>query len=175
MTVRVAGDDLRGAMAFLEAEWRRYFANHPFAHFFIDERLGQLYAAEERLGRVVGYFSVLAVFIACLGLFGLASFMAERRTKEIGVRKVLGASVSGLVLLLTRDVVGYVAAAFVLAAPLAYFAAARWLAGFAYHAAVPGWTLLGAGAVVLGVAVLTVGYQAVKTARLDPARTLRYE
>ena len=132
-------------------------------------------AQEAKLSEIIQYFTFLAIFIACLGLFGLASFTAEQRTREIGVRKVLGASVGNIVLLLTRQFVWLILAANLIAWPLAYFAMNNWLQNFAYRIDF-GWSIfLIAGGAALLIALLTVGYQAVKAALTDPVKALRYE
>jgi putative ABC transport system permease protein len=124
---------------------------------------------------LLGAFSLLAILIACMGLFGLAAFTAEPRTKEIGVRKVLGASARGIALLLSKDFVKLVGIAFVLAAPLAYVATQRWLDGFAYRFDVSWPVFVLAGVAALGIALLTVSYQAIRAALADPVDSLRYE
>jgi putative ABC transport system permease protein len=173
--VRVRTDNLAGTLAGLEATWKDFIPEQPFAYTFLDADLDRLYRAEQRIGSLFAGFTALALLIACLGLFGLAAFTAERRTKEIGVRKVLGASALQVVLLLSKDFIRLVVLAFVLAAPLAYFGAARWLQNFAYRVD-PGWMLFAAvGVVVLTIALLTVSYQAYRAATADPVRTLRYE
>ena len=130
---------------------------------------------EQRIGKIFRYFTVLTVFIACLGLFGLASFMAERRTKEIGIRKVLGAGIPGIVLSLTREFARWVLVANVFAWPVAYFVSKRWLQGFAYRIDL-GWEIFVFSAVIaLIIAVATVSYQAMKAATANPIKALRYE
>ncbi|MGH7601031.1 MAG: ABC transporter permease, partial [bacterium] len=132
--------------------------------FFLDEDFDRLYRNEERLAQIFRYSSTLAILIACLGLLGLAAFAAEQRTKEIGVRKVLGATVSQIVPLLSRDFAKLVGLAFVVAAPVAYFAMNRWLQNFAYRAEINLGVFLLAGLVALGLACLTVSWQAIKAA-----------
>ena len=134
-----------------------------------------LYRADARWGQVIGYAALLAILIGCLGLFGLAAFSAEQRTKEIGVRKVLGASISGIVVLLSRDFLKLVLVAFVVAAPVAYVAMNRWLENFVYRTDVGVETFVQAGLLVLLIAMLTVSYQALKAALANPVKALRYE
>ena len=162
-------------MAGLEALWGRLAPHRPFVYTFLDESLDQQYREEEQFGQVVGLFAVLAVFVACLGLFGLAALTTRQRTKEIGLRKVLGASVSGIVVLLTKEVARLVVVAFVLAAPVIYFAMDRWLEGFAYRTEIAWWIFLAAGLGALVIAVLTVSYQAIRAAVVNPVEALRYE
>jgi putative ABC transport system permease protein len=175
LSVRIRPDDVAGALGFLEDTWRQFSPTHPFTYTFLDADFERLYQTEQKLGQIFGLFAGLALAVACLGLFGLAAFMAEQRTKEIGIRKVMGATVSNVVVLLSRDFARLVVVAFVLAAPLAYLAADRWLADFAYRVDL-GWAVFAlAGVGALLVALLTVGYQALKVALADPVHALRYE
>jgi putative ABC transport system permease protein len=175
VTVKLAGTDLPEALAFLETQWAPYLADHPFEAEFVDEGFGALYEAEQRLGQVFAAFAGLAILIACLGLFGLASFVAEQRRKEIGVRKVLGASVASVMVLLSKDFARLVLVAFAVAAPLAAFGLHRWLDGFAYHGDLSVGLFLGAGGVTLAVALLAVSYQALHAATIDPVKALHHE
>ncbi len=173
--VRLAPGQTREALAGLEALWADWMPARPFAYSFLDAELEKLYLREAQAGQVFGLASVLAIVIACMGLFGLAAFSAARRTKEIGIRKVLGASVAQLVVLLSREFTGLVVLSFLLGAPLAYLFMQSWLQAFAYQAP-NAWTLyplVGAG--VLAIAWLTVSYQAIRTALADPVDSLRYE
>ncbi len=174
-TIRISGDRIPETLAFLEAQWAVYRPNMPFAPAFVDAQFDALYRSEARMGQVLGLFALLAVLIACLGLFGLASFVAQQRTKEIGVRKVLGASVGNVILLLSKDFAVLVLVGFVVAAPLAYFAVQRWLADFAYHIELgaPPFLLTGLG--ILTIALLTVSFQSIRAALADPVKSLRYE
>ena len=160
---------------FLEEKWKAYSPEYPFECHFLDERIDRLYAAEQRLSRVLGYFTYLAIFIACLGLFGLVSFTAERRTREIGVRKVLGASVTGIVFMLTREFAQWVVAANLIAWPIAYVVMDGWLQDFAYRIPIGWWPFMIAGVAALGVSLLTVSYQAVRAATANPVDVLRHE
>lgn len=175
LLVRIQPEHMTATLEALETTWTSFVPDAPFTYTFFDEAFENLYRAEQRLGQMVGIFSVLAVLIACLGLFGLAAFTAEQRTKEIGVRKVLGASVAGLIALLTRDFVKLLAIAFMLAMPLAYLVMEQWLQAFAYRVSIEAGTFVLAGVAALGVALLTVSYQAIKAARANPIDSLRYE
>ena len=175
LLVRTQPSKTAEALRILQAEWERLAPGAPFTYVFLDRAFDQLYRAEARLGRVVTVLSVLLVFIACLGLFGLAAFTVQKRTKEIGVRKVLGASTASIALLLSKDFLKLVILASVVAMPVAYYAASRWLQGFAYHTDLRLWSFIGAGALALGVALLTVSYQAIRAALADPVKSLRYE
>src|SRR5690606_29797538 len=131
--VRVDAAQAAPVLAHLEAAWRTFAPAHPFDYYFVDADFDRLHRADLQLGQVFRYFAVLALLVACLGLFGLAAFTAEQRTKEIGVRKVLGATAAGIVGLLSKDFAKLVALAFVVGAPLAYLAMQRWLEGFAFR------------------------------------------
>ena len=141
----------------------------------MDERFAELYRAEQRLGTIFSIFAGLAIFVACLGLLALASFMAERRTKEIGIRKVLGATVSEIIVLLSREFVKWVAIAALIAWPLAYYAMNRWLQGFAYRTGIGIGLFLLSSLLALLIAILTVSFQAIRAARANPVDSLRYE
>jgi putative ABC transport system permease protein len=177
VSVKLGGQDLPGTLGFVEATWKRLYPELPFDFYFLDSVFDRLYRSEVRQRQLFGALSGLAVFIACLGLFGLAAYAAEQRTKEIGIRKVLGASTPGIVRLLSGEFTRLVLAANLLAWPVAYLAMNRWLGGFAYRIEIAsqlGWFLL-AGVLSVVVAWLTVGFQAVKAAMADPVRSLRYE
>jgi putative ABC transport system permease protein len=174
-SLRVRVDDGGETLRAVEALWRRFFPDRVFDYTFLDDQFDRLYRQDQRMGRIVGYLTVLALSIACLGLFGLAAYVAQQRTKEIGIRKVLGASAAGIVVLLARDFVVLVAVAFVLAAPLAWLALRQWLSGFAYHVDLSAAVFLLAGAAALVVALATVAYQSFRAASADPVRSLRYE
>ena len=174
--VRLTPGDLSEKIALLEQTWAHFVPDRPFELAFLDDQIDQLYHAEERLARVFDLFSSLAVLIACLGLFGLAAFTAEQRTKEIGIRKVFGASVAGIVLLLSKDFFRLILLAFVVAAPIAYLAMNRWLLEtFAYQIEISWPVFLIAGLAALGIALLSVSYQAIRAALANPVESLRYE
>jgi putative ABC transport system permease protein len=175
LVLKLDGPNLAGTLDALQATWAQIIPENPFEYTFLDDDLDRLYAAEQRVGRIFGTFAFLGIFVACLGLFGLAAFTTAQRTKEIGVRKVLGASVSSIVTQLTRQFVKLVAVAFLIAAPLAYFLMNRWLDDFAYRIEISWPIFLTAGLAALGVALLTVSYQAVTAALADPVKSLRYE
>ena len=175
MTVRLAPGRIPEALGFLETQWATFRPNYPFTYEFVDASFGQLYEAEQRLARVFGVFAGLAVLIACLGLFGLASFMAERRRKEIGVRLVMGATPWQIVRLLATEFVRLVLWALALALPLAYGLMQWWLGSFAYQMDLPLGLFAGASLATLAIALLTVSYQSLRAAFTDPVRSLRYE
>jgi hypothetical protein len=155
--------------------WQSIYPGETFAYQFYDQTIAQFYERERTVARVINLATGVAVLISCLGLFGLAAFTAGQRTKEIGIRKVLGASVTGIVALLSKDFIKLVGIALVLAAPLAWYAVQWWLADFAYRIT-PGWWMFGlAGTLALGIALLTVGYQSMKAALANPVDSLRNE
>jgi len=175
LLVRFTTGDLRTTLQQYEQAFKQVVPNAPFDYTFLDSHLKSLYLADKQTASVLLAFSVLAVFVGCLGLFGLAAFTAEKRTKEIGMRKVLGATVNSLVRLLSVDFVKLVVMAFVIACPLAYWFFSKWLEDFAYHIDIQWWmfALAGLGAVV--IALLTVSYQAIKAALANPVESLRNE
>ena len=175
MQVRVAAEDFDRTVAQIEAIWAEVEPVSPFAFTLLDTQLDALYRAERRLGNVFTVFTLLTIFIACLGLFGLAAFTASKRRHEIGVRKVMGASVGTILLLLTKDFARLVIIAIAVALPLAYFAAQEWLGAFAYRIDLGAGVFVGAALLALGIAVLTISYQAVKAARLNPVEALRHD
>ena len=174
-SARLAPGDPRAGLAALEAQWREFNPGRPFEYRFLDEQFDALYQSEERLARLLGLFALVAIGVACLGLFGLAALAAEQRTKEIGIRKVLGASVAGMVALLSRDLLLLVGIAFLLAVPAAWAVLGWWMAGFTETAGMPWWTLALAALVSFGAAWAAVGIQAVRAASANPVTSLRYE
>jgi putative ABC transport system permease protein len=175
ISVKIRPDNIPATLAFLETIWRKFAPSYPFEYFFLDDHFEKLYKAEHKLGKIFGFFSLLAIFIACLGLFGLASFATEQRTKEIGIRKILGASISGIVLLLSKEFTKLVIVSNLVAWPVAYWAMNRWLQDFAYRIHIGVGTFLLAGVLALVIALLTVSFQAVKAALANPVEALRYE
>jgi len=173
--LRIGPDNISQTLDNLAKTWKKFAPNYPFDFQFLDEAFEQLYRTDQRTGTIFKYFAILAIFISCLGIFGLASFTAEQRTKEIGIRKVLGASVSGIVSLISKEFVVLLTLANVIAWPLAYFLMKRMLNNYAYRTNITLWIFLTAGVLAYSIALLTVSYQAFKAARTDPARALRYE
>jgi putative ABC transport system permease protein len=175
ISIRLAAGELPMTIARIEQLYGTVFPGKPFAYFFADQEFDRLYQNDHRFAGLFGVFAGLAMVTACLGLFGLAAYAAGQRTKEIGVRKVLGASPSSIVALLSKDFARLVLVAFVVAAPIAYLAMQRWLDGFAYRIQLGPGPFLLTGAVVLAIALLTVSYQAIRAALIDPVKSLRYE
>ncbi|MDN3581528.1 ABC transporter permease [Mucilaginibacter flavus] len=162
-------------LAKIEAAWKQYAPGSPFEYKFTDDQYAQKFANEERIGKLAGFFTLLAIFISCMGLFGMASFMAEQRTKEIGVRKVLGASVFGLWRLMSVDFVVLVSIALLIAIPTAYYFMHGWLQDYKYRAELS-WWIFGATAVgAISITLLTVSYQSIKAALMNPVKSLRSE
>lgn len=158
-----------------ERIFKKYNNEYPFAYRFVDEEYESKFKSEQRVGTLAALFSGLTIFISCLGLLGLAIFMAESRIKEIGVRKVLGASVSGLVALLSKDFLKLVSVAFLLATPIAWWAMYKWLSDYPYRVTIQWWVFLSAGLLSLGIALITVSYQAIRAALSNPVDSLRTE
>jgi putative ABC transport system permease protein len=175
IAVRIKEGRHQEAIGQLEALWKELVPSRPFKYEFLEENLNQGYAQERQSGQVFRVFSGLAIVIACVGLFGLSAFTAGQRTKEIGIRKVLGASVPGVVLLLSKDFTKLVLIALVLAIPLAWYLMDSWLSGFAYRISLGVESFLIAGMVSLAIAWLTVSYQSVKAAIVNPVNSLRRE
>ncbi len=173
--VRIRPENIAGTIEFLESTWNKVAPEWPFQYSFVDQNYENLYRAEQRLSTVIWYFTGLAIFIASLGLFALASFTIERRTKEIGVRKVLGAPLGSIVYQLSRDFAKLVVAANIIAWPVAYYFVERWLQNFAYRIDVGPSIFLTAAVVSLVIALLTVSYQSIKAAMMNPVESLRYE
>ncbi|MCW3109338.1 MAG: FtsX-like permease family protein, partial [Segetibacter sp.] len=158
-----------------EAIFKKYNPEYPFEYKFVDEEYAQKFEDERRVGTLAAIFSALTIIISCLGLFGLATYMAENRIKEIGVRKVLGASVSGIAALLSKDFLKLVFVSFVVAAPIAWWAMYSWLQDYSYHVEIKWWIFVIAGILSILIAVLTVSYQAIKAAVANPVKSLRSE
>ncbi len=175
LAIKFSAANVSETMDYIQSSWNEVFPNSPLEYRFFDEEFGQQYASDERFGRLVFSFTWLAIFIACLGLFGLSAFTAEQKTKEIGVRKVLGASVTGIVALLSKQFSKLIAVAIILAVPLAYYLMSTWLSDYEYRVELNWmWFAISAFA-ALAIAVLTVTFQSVKAAMANPSKSLRYE
>ncbi len=175
VVLNVAGGDVTGVLGAVEGVWKEFLPDQPFTYAFLDDEFAAMYADENRLARLLGGFSAVAILIALIGLFGLAAYAAERRTKEIGIRKVLGASVGGIVGLLSREFVAMVAIAFVVSTPVAWMVMSRWLETFAYRMDITWGLFAWVGLAGLVLAVGTVGVQAVRAALANPVESLRSE
>jgi len=175
ISVRISPTDFSRSLDFLKAKWQALVPGQTFQYSFLDEDFDNLYKAEMRLGKIFTVVTFLAIFIACLGLFGLAAFEALQRTKEMGIRKVLGASAAGIVLLLSKEFTKWVLLANIIAWPVAYYAMNRWLQNFAYRINIGPLIFIQSAVLALLVALLTVSYQAMKVSLANPVDTLRYE
>jgi putative ABC transport system permease protein len=167
--------NIKTLIAEIESLWKSLAPGMPFSYRFMDESFNEMYQSEQKVGQIALIFSVLAILIACLGLFGLATFIAEQRTKEIGIRKVLGASIQGIVRLLSKDFMKLVAIAFVIAAPVSWWAMHSWLSDFAYRITIEWWIFALAALLALLIALVTVSFQAIKAAIANPVKSLRTE
>lgn len=175
LSLNIASDDMPSTVAALGQQWQSLAPQRPFNYFFLDQAFDQQYRAEVRFGELFIYFAGLAIFIACLGLLGLISYTIVQRTQEIGIRKVLGASESSIVRLLSKDFLALVLVAFVVAVPVAWYALDQWLADFAYRVAMPWWIFALAGLLATVIAMLTVSFQSVRAATANPVDSLRSE
>ena len=175
ISIKLADGNPRQAIDVVKQGWAQFFPTDPFSYSFLNERYDKQYRADERFGQVFGFFTLLAVLVACLGLFGLATFTTEQRTKEIGVRKVLGASAGSIVALLSKDFLRLVLIAIVVASPIAWWTMHRWLQDFAYKIDITWWVFALAGLLAVGIALLTVSYQSIKAALMNPVKSLRSE
>ena len=172
---KIESENSRDVVASLEKPWKAFFPGNPMNYFFLDQFFNRQYDSDIKFGRVFGLFTLLAIFVACLGLFGLASFMTIQRTKEIGIRKVLGSSVSGIILLLSKGFIQLVLIANLIAWPLAWWIMNKWLESFPYRIEINLLLFVLAGLGVVIIAFLSVGFQTLKAALINPAETLKYE
>jgi ABC-type antimicrobial peptide transport system permease subunit len=163
------------ALPKIESVFKKLVPSTPFDYRFVDEDYALKFAVEERIGKLAGFFAILAVFISCLGLFGLASFVAEQRTKEVGIRKVLGASVFNVWRLLSHEFVVLVTISLLIAIPIAYYFMHNWLQDYQYRASLSWWIFVIASAAALVITLLTVSFQAIKAAISNPVKSLRTE
>jgi len=175
LCVRISPHRIPDTLAFLENKWKEVYPEYPFEYRFLDDTIQSQYRSEQAIGKIVTVFTVLALFISCLGIFGLSSYTAEQRTKEIGIRKVLGATVSSIVKHISKEFVILVIIANVIIWPLAYIIMNRWLQSFAYRISIGWWTFVLAGIAVLVVSLLTVIWQIIRAATANPVDSLRYE
>jgi putative ABC transport system permease protein len=173
--IKIQSTNVGTILSQIEAKWRVLYPEHAFDFVFLDELFERLYLSEKRQTRILAFFTAVAIFIAFLGIFGLVTYSAERRRKELGIRKVLGASIPGIVLLLVRDFITYVVIAAILASPVAWYFMAKWLQNFAYHIEIPIAVFLIATALTLFTAIITVSFNAVKAALINPVDSLRYQ
>jgi putative ABC transport system permease protein len=175
LAIKINANDMTQAVSFIESKWKELVPGRPFEYFFLDQELDKLYKDEEKLGKVATIFSGLAVIVACLGLFALASFMAEERKKEIGIRKVMGSSVTQIVMLISKDFTQLIIISFLIACPIAWLAISSWLEGFAFHVDVNWMVFITVGVVTLLIALLTISYRALQAAHANPVKSIKNE
>jgi putative ABC transport system permease protein len=175
LSIRLKPNSIHQSLAFLKNKWKSFYPAEPFDFYFVDENLNSSYWAEQRMGELFKYFSFLAIFIACLGLYGLTAFMIEQKIKDIGIHKVLGATVSNIVFLLTKNYLCWILFSNVIAWPMAYFVMNKWLQNFAYQIDMSWWMFGLAGSLALVIALLTISWQAIRAAMANPVEALRYE
>jgi putative ABC transport system permease protein len=173
--VKVSTDDMEPVLTRIQKNWKKINPDEPFEYTFLNEEFQKNYEAEQRISSIIWYFTFIAIFISCLGLFGLAAFTAERRMKEIGIRKVLGASVSNIVMLLSKEFMILVVIAFLIATPIAWYGANRWLETFAYRIDTQWWIFAVAGLLALVIAIFTISFQSIRAAVDNPIERLRSE
>jgi putative ABC transport system permease protein len=175
ISVKMSGAKIQEALASVSSIWKKFAPNQPFRYTFMDESFANMYADVQRTGSIFTSFAVFAIIIACLGLFALSAFMAEQRTKEIGIRKVLGASVSSITTMLSKDFVKLIVIAIVIASPVAWWGMSKWLQDFAYRINID-WKFFAVAAVMaLAIALFTISFQAIKAAIANPVKSLRTE
>src|SRR5579871_1169373 len=175
ISVKINGNRAKEALAFIQSVWKQNYPDHPFEYQFLDEHFADVYRADTQVSSVVAVLATLAIIISCLGLFGLASHSAERRIKEVGIRKVLGASVQNITTMLSKDFLKYVLIATLIAWPLAWFAVHKWLQDYAYRIEISWWIFVLAGLMACLIAIITISFQAIKAAIANPVKSLRSE
>jgi len=175
ISVRINTSDIPAVIAQIKNKWQAMAPGHPFDYSFMDEQFNNLYATEQQTGQICITFAVLAIIIACLGLFGLVTYAAEQRTKEIGIRKVLGADVANIVTMISKDFLKLVLIASIVAFPLAWWVMNKWLQDFAYRVNISWWIFVLAAVIAVLIALLTISFQSIKAAMANPVKSLRTE
>jgi putative ABC transport system permease protein len=175
VAAKVKPENIQSTLSYMKDTWEKFAGNQEFEYTFFDDDFAKIYESEQRTGKIFTSFSVLAIFIACLGLLGLAAFTTEQRTKEIGIRKAMGASISSILFLLSKEFAKWVVIANIIAWPLAYFVMNKWLQDFAYRIDIHFSIFFYSGIIALFIAVITVSTQALKAAMTNPVESLRYE
>ena len=174
-SMKVNTNNLSSTIAHVESKWNEAFPGNPFQYFFLDDYFDRQYANEQKFGDLFMSFAILSIIIGCLGLFGLSAFTTQQRTKEVGIRKVLGSSIPQIFMLLSKEYVWLIVISVVIASPLVYWIMDDWISNFAYQTNIGFAVFLIAGLAVLAVAVITISYQSLKAARTNPIESLRYE
>ena len=175
IAVKIKTDNIKGFVADMTKQWAAFHPAGPLNYQFLDEKFASLYSAEQSTGRIFTSFTIIAILIASLGLFGLAAFITEQRTKEIGIRKVLGASVNQLLMLVTKDFLILVGIAFLIAVPVTWWVMSNWLQDFAYRIKINAWVFPLSGLAAVLIALLTISFQAIKASIANPVNSLRSE
>jgi putative ABC transport system permease protein len=175
LTVRLSGTNYSNTISEIENKWKEFVENTPLQYYFLDEDFNQMYIQERQNASLAVIFSILAIFIAALGLFGLTSFTVEQKTKEIGVRKAMGSSVAGIYFVISREIVILVSISALLAWPIIYYIAGKWLENFYYRTGLSLLTFLLGFLIALGISILTISYRVMKAANVNPAKSLKYE
>jgi len=175
ISVRINASNVTGVIAQIKDKWQGMAPHQPFDYSFMDEDFNKLYTTEERTGQIFITFAILAILIACLGLFGLVTYAAEQRTKEIGIRKVLGANVANIVTMISKDFLKLVLIASVVAFPFAWWAMNKWLQDFAYRVNISWWIFALAACIAVLITLITISFQAIKAAIANPVKSLRTE
>jgi putative ABC transport system permease protein len=175
LAVKISPKDFPGTLGFIERTWKKMYPDNPFEYNFLDKSLDALYKSEKRSSVLFSWFSILSIAIACFGLYGLALYTAERRAKEVGIRRVLGASATEITFILSKEFAMWVVIANVIAWPVGYYIMNNWLEEFAYRINITPWIFLISGVLALVVAALTVGFHAIRAAIANPVESLRYE
>ncbi len=173
--MRIVGNDYEGMIEYLQEKWEEEISEIPFDYGLLDDHYAEMYQNEQQTKSLLNIFAAIAIFISCLGLFGLASFMAERRTKEVGIRKTNGATTANIMGLLSVDFTKWVLLANLIAWPLTWWAMRKWLESFAYRIEIPYWVFVVAGTIAFIIALATVSFHAIRTSRQNPGMSLRYE
>jgi putative ABC transport system permease protein len=175
IAVRIRPEGLSGTLDFLEKKWKDYDSGRPFDYYFLDQSFDAQYQSDRQLNKIIGYFSLFAIFVACLGLYGMTSFMTEQRFKEIGIRKTLGASIPSIIILLTKEVTKLILLAAIIAIPVSYYFLQRWLEGFAYRTGIGITTYVISTIIVLFIGYTTIAYQSIRAALINPVKAIRIE
>ncbi|TMI82673.1 MAG: FtsX-like permease family protein [Bacteroidetes bacterium] len=175
VAVKIKTTNTKSVLSYISTVWKDFAPDQPIRYTFLDESFANMYADVQHTGTIFTSFAALAIIIACLGLFALSAFMAEQRNKEIGIRKVLGASVSGITTMLSKDFVKLVIISIVLASPIAYWAMTKWLQDFAYRIPISWWMIAVAGLTAIVIALITISFQSIKAAVANPVKSLRTE
>ena len=175
MSVKLSAQNYQKTISAIEARWKEFTGNKPLEYYFVDKDFEQMYVAEKQNARMAVIFSILAVFIASLGLFGLTSFAVEQRTKEIGVRKAMGSTITGIYGVISKEAIILISISALIAFPIIYFVAGNWLESFYYRLSISAFSFIAGLMIALGIAIMTISYRILRAARLNPAQSLKYE